>query len=141
MLREQQMVKQQEGLEWGYLQRQSNTQMGGNRVRNSDVTNGGRKIGANMGLSPSAWPHVQQAKQQFQYVCGNGMRGVFSGKRGSTGTGVFLPRSVADCSAKSRIKPGEYKWIKVLNRGPELQLLLEYGDFDSIVIVLYIFNF
>lgn len=97
------MVKQQEGLVWGYQQRQGNTQMGGNGVRNSDVISGGRKIGGDLGLSPSAWPHVQQAKQRYQYACD--MSGVFSGKRGSTGTGVFLPRSVADCSSESRKNP------------------------------------
>ncbi|XP_027336508.1 uncharacterized protein LOC113850249 isoform X2 [Abrus precatorius] len=89
MLRQQQMAKQQQ-------QRQMVPNRGRNINRNNVRSN-------NTGLSSSAWPSLQQGKQQF----GSGMRAVFlgnpSGKRESTGTGVFLPRCV-DNTSESRKK-------------------------------------
>lgn len=69
---------------------------------------GGRNNGGPVGLSSSAWPPLNQAKQQ-QF--GSGMRAVFlenpAGKRECAGTGVFLPRRV-DNPAESRRKPGRF---------------------------------
>lgn len=107
------MAKQQSNnsssSEWGvqqnhcvgvYQQRQSNNQLVPNRGRNNRP----------LGLSASAWPSLQHAKQlqlqqqqnQQQYGSSNGMRAVFLGgvRRECAGTGVFLPRP-----AESRKKP------------------------------------
>ncbi|KAJ1411237.1 hypothetical protein SESBI_21278 [Sesbania bispinosa] len=98
MMRQQQFANQQ-GSVWGCGAQRRSNQMVPNRGRNSDV-----RGGCNMGLSPSAWPPLQHAKQQY----GSGMRAVFlgnpSGKSERTGTGVFLPRCV-DAPAESRKKP------------------------------------
>ncbi|KAK2414494.1 hypothetical protein QL285_037080 [Trifolium repens] len=109
MMRQQQMAKNQNSI-WGgmekqcggvFQQRQTN-KMTPNRGRNGVA---GRNNGA-LGLSSSAWPTLQHAKhQQIQnQQYGSGMRAVFlgnnSGRRESTGTGVFLPRPV-----ESRKKP------------------------------------
>ncbi|KAK7339755.1 hypothetical protein VNO77_20437 [Canavalia gladiata] len=115
MLRQQQMAKQQNSV-WNvqkhcgvYQQRQSNNQVAPNRGRNSDANGGGRNIRP-LGLSASAWPTLQHAKQQQQQQqqYGSGMRAVFlgnpSGKRECAGTGVFLPRRV-DTHAEPRKKP------------------------------------
>ncbi|XP_010553265.1 PREDICTED: uncharacterized protein LOC104823397 [Tarenaya hassleriana] len=55
-----------------------------------------------VGLSPSAWPGRQHSQQPND---GSGMRAVFLGnptrKRGSTGTGVFLPRHVIPASTET----------------------------------------
>ncbi|KAJ6837991.1 uncharacterized protein M6B38_322120 [Iris pallida] len=61
--------------------------------------------GRRMDLSQSAWPALQKPRQQQQQtVPGSGMRAVFingsGARRGSAGTGVFLPRH-----AGSRIEP------------------------------------
>ncbi|XP_061356460.1 uncharacterized protein LOC133300893 isoform X2 [Gastrolobium bilobum] len=110
MLRQQQMEKQQNSV-WGvqklggdvYQQRQNN-QMVSNRGRNID---GGGRNTRPLGLSQSAWPPLQHAKQQNQQY-GSGMRAVFlgnpSGRRECAGTGVFLPRRI-DSPAESRKKP------------------------------------
>lgn len=65
-----------------------------------------------LGLSPSAWPPLQQAQQQQQYQKnGSGMRAVFLGtqnagaKRECAGTGVFLPRQIGTQS-ETRKKTG-----------------------------------
>lgn len=62
--------------------------------------------GRRMDLSPSAWPALQKPRQQPPTVpgSGSGMRAVFingsGARRGSAGTGVFLPRH-----AGSRVEP------------------------------------
>jgi hypothetical protein len=115
MLRQQQMAKNHNSI-WGgmekqcggvFQQRQTN-QMTQNRGRNgADERNNGA-----LGLSSSAWPTLQHAKhQQIQnQQYGSGMRAVFlgnnSGRRESTGTGVFLPRPV-----ESRKKPGRINFF------------------------------
>ncbi|XP_061376368.1 uncharacterized protein LOC133318397 isoform X2 [Gastrolobium bilobum] len=80
MLRQQQLQHQHQQQHGSVWQRQSN-QMVPKRGRNNNVR------GNNMGLSQPAWP--------MQHANGFGMRAVFlgnpSGKRRSTGTGVFLP--------------------------------------------------
>lgn len=93
-LKQQQMMKQQQ-----YQQKQAQ-QMVQNRARN----NNGRPLG----LSPSAWPTLQQSQQQQTPQPGSGMRAVFLGnpsaKRESTGTGVFLPRRIG-APIETRKKP------------------------------------
>ncbi|XP_021897389.1 uncharacterized protein LOC110814282 [Carica papaya] len=79
-------------------------QMVPNRGRNIEFI-ANRASGRPLGLSPSAWPPLQQAPQQQN---GSGMRAVFLGnpaaKRECTGTGVFLPRRVGT-STETRKKP------------------------------------
>lgn len=100
-----------------FEQRQTNHIADANSVDRMRNTNTG-----SLGLSSSAWPTLQHAKQQQFYnpakqqsqinnqQFGSGMRAVFlgngSGRRESAGTGVFLPRRV-DRPAESRKKPGE----------------------------------
>lgn len=56
-----------------------------------------------LGLSPSAWPPLQQAQQQQFQPNGPGFRGVLVGaKKESTGTGVFLPRQIGTPSENPR---------------------------------------
>ncbi|XP_058739699.1 uncharacterized protein LOC131611881 isoform X1 [Vicia villosa] len=123
MLRQQQIAKQQNSM-WGgvqnqcggvFEQRQTNPIVDANSVDRMRNTNTGA-----LGLSSSAWPTLQNAKQQQVYnpakqqsqinnqQFGSGMRAVFlgngSGRRESAGTGVFLPRRV-DRPAESRKKP------------------------------------
>ncbi|KAK7294591.1 hypothetical protein RJT34_17480 [Clitoria ternatea] len=116
MLRQQQIAKQQ-GAVWnlqkqcgGVYQQRQNNQVAPNRGRVNDVNGvvGGRNPRP-VGLSPSAWPTLQHAKQQQnQQQYGSGMRAVFlgnpSGRRECAGTGVFLPRRI-DSPAESRKKP------------------------------------
>ena len=120
-LRQQQMIKQQgSSAVWGgeakastgrYQQRQTQ-QIVQNRGRTSEFV--GARNTRPLGLSPSAWPPLQQAQQQQQQQNlhqnnGSGMRAVFlgtpGGKRECAGTGVFLPRRV-DNPSDARRKPG-----------------------------------
>ncbi|CAJ1949254.1 unnamed protein product [Sphenostylis stenocarpa] len=83
ILRQQQLAKQQQ-----------QRQMVPNSGRNNSNNVRGGNMGLCMGLSSSAWPRGS-----------GGMRAVFlAGKRESTGTGVFLPRSV-DTRIEPRKKP------------------------------------
>lgn len=121
-LRQQQMIKQQgSSAVWGgqakastgrYQQRQTQ-QIVQNRGRTSEFV--GARNTRPLGLSPSAWPPLQQAQQQQQQQQqnlhqnnGSGMRAVFlgtpGGKRECAGTGVFLPRRV-DNPSDARRKP------------------------------------
>lgn len=89
-LKQQQMMKQQ--------QNQSHL-MAQNRARNT---------GRHVGLSPSAWPTLQQSLQPQQQPS-SGMRAVFLGNTGSkrecAGTGVFLPRPIGS-PTETRKKSG-----------------------------------
>lgn len=121
MLRQQQIAKQL-SMVWDeqkqnggcvYQQRQNN-QMAPTRGRNNDVTSGDGRNSRPLGLSPSAWPTLQHAKNQPQQnqnhqQYGSGMRAVFlgnpsGGRRECAGTGVFLPRRV-DSPTETRKKP------------------------------------
>ncbi|MBA0651115.1 hypothetical protein Goklo_018479, partial [Gossypium klotzschianum] len=92
-LKQQQLMKQQNALAWGGLKQQQ---------ENHVVQNRGRYASRTLGLAPSAWPPLQQQKQQPQPPNGSGMRAVFlgnpNGKRECAGTGVFLPRRVGSFS-------------------------------------------
>lgn len=94
---QQLMMKQQKG----FVSNLKAQQMAQNQVRN-----GGN--GRPLGLSPSAWPTLQQSQSQ-QRQPGSGMRAVFLGnpvaKRECSGTGVFLPRRVGT-PTETRKKPG-----------------------------------
>ncbi|PRQ43077.1 hypothetical protein RchiOBHm_Chr3g0464501 [Rosa chinensis] len=73
-----------------------------NRVRN---TNNGP-----LGLSPSAWPPLQQAQRQQFQPNGPGFQGALMGaKKESTGTGVFLPRQIGTPSEYPRGKKQQPK--------------------------------
>ncbi|CAA7046210.1 unnamed protein product [Microthlaspi erraticum] len=84
--------------------------------------------GGPVGLSPSAWAN------QLPRRDGSGMRAVFlgghAGKRGSTGTGVFLPRSVNHTSPATSEK---------LNKSPPAAVLVparvaEFLNLDDSVV-------
>ncbi|XP_057436895.1 uncharacterized protein LOC130729236 isoform X3 [Lotus japonicus] len=109
-LRQQQMAKQQnagwgvQNQNGGFHQLRQSNHMATNRGRNSDSS--GRNTRP-LGMAPSAWPPLQQAKPQQPN--GSGMRAVFisnpsSRRRDYAGTGVFLPRR-ADNPSESRKKP------------------------------------
>lgn len=87
----------------GQYQQNQTHQMVQNRARSSSTS----CVRPVMGLSPSAWPTLQQSQQQQPQQPGSGMRAVFLGnpggtKRECTGTGVFLPRT----PTQTRKKPG-----------------------------------
>ncbi|KAM6550800.1 hypothetical protein CsatB_000608 [Cannabis sativa] len=114
-LKHQQMMKQQNSVIWGpntatqakgpgrYQMSQAQP-MAQNRARNNEFM-GVTKNNRPLGLSPSAWPSLQQGQSQPN---GSGMRAVFLGnpveKRESVGTGVFLPRQVG-AQPETRRKP------------------------------------
>ncbi|KAI8556768.1 hypothetical protein RHMOL_Rhmol05G0281000 [Rhododendron molle] len=101
-LKQQQMMKQQQ---------QGTTIWGQPDVAHQVVQNRGRTsagAGRTLGLSPAAWPTLQQSQQQ-QPQAGSGMRALFLGngngaKRECAGTGVFLPRRVGS-PTETRKKP------------------------------------
>ncbi|KAE8654284.1 copper transporter 1-like [Hibiscus syriacus] len=90
----QQLVKQQNSLAWGGFEQQQH---------NHVVQNRGCYGNGALGLSPSAWPPLQQ-----QPPNGSGMRAVFLGnpnaKSQCSGTGVFFPRRFGNSSVP-RKKP------------------------------------
>ncbi|OMO66447.1 hypothetical protein CCACVL1_21133 [Corchorus capsularis] len=106
---QQQLMKQQSASVWGgqkQQQHQNNHHVVQNRGRNGNSNSNNRP---SLGLSPSAWPPLQQQQQQTQSQNGSGMRAVFlgnpAGKRECAGTGVFLPRRVG-APTETRKKTG-----------------------------------
>ncbi|XVF08191.1 hypothetical protein REPUB_Repub06bG0204900 [Reevesia pubescens] len=101
-LKQHQLLKQQNASVWGGPKQQHH--------HHHVVQSRGRNNISNrpLGLSPSAWPPLQQQQQQSQLQNGSGMRAVLlgnpTGKRKCAGTGVFLPRRVGT-PAESRKKP------------------------------------
>ncbi|GAV65464.1 hypothetical protein CFOL_v3_08979 [Cephalotus follicularis] len=111
-LKQQQIMKQQQqqhiSAVWGG-QTKGSTGSYSQLVQRSGVRNSG-VVGRPLGLSPSAWPPLQQPQQQYNNQRnGSGMRAVFLGsngtKRESVGTGVFLPRRIGTVT-ECRKKPG-----------------------------------
>ncbi|XP_021289286.1 uncharacterized protein LOC110420335 [Herrania umbratica] len=105
-LKQQQLMKQQNASVWGVQKQQ-------HQHHHHVVQNRGRNSNSNrpLGLSPSAWPPLQQPQQQQQQPQpqnGSGMRAVFLGnptaKRECAGTGVFLPRRIGT-PGETRKKP------------------------------------
>ncbi|KAL5742650.1 hypothetical protein ACOSP7_029382 [Xanthoceras sorbifolium] len=120
-LRQQQLMKQQQGSSvWGRGPQQTKgtvqhqAGINNHRARSNSTIDfvGTRNNGRPLGLSPSAWPPLQQQPttqtQQQQQQNGSGMRAVFLGapgaKRECAGTGVFLPRRI-NTPAETRKKP------------------------------------
>lgn len=68
--------------------------------------NNNNKIAGSVDLSPSAWSNQPQRGDVFL--------GNRTGKRGSTGTGVFLPRCVNHATAEVREKPGKLRRLQFL---------------------------
>lgn len=106
-LKQQQAMKQPQGSSvWGGPQRQAKATTGLHHVGLSRINS--RNSIRPLGLSPSAWPPLQQAHQQEQPQLqnGSGMRAVFLGapKKECAGTGVFLPRRV-NTLPETRKKP------------------------------------
>ena len=150
------MIKQQgSSAVWGgqtkasgrYQQRQTQQVVQNqNRARTSTDFVGGRN-GRPLGLSPSAWPPLQQAQQQQQQPPqnlhnGSAMRAVFlanpGGKRESAGTGVFLPRRV-DSPSDTRRRPGPNSLSLLLTLGfcwSQICLLLCISFLSDPVMVL-----
>ncbi|XP_010504189.1 PREDICTED: uncharacterized protein LOC104781261 isoform X2 [Camelina sativa] len=88
-------LKQQQLMKHHHHHRQLVHQSRGVRLNNS---NGNKNVGGPVDLSSSAWSNYQLPRRDV-------MRAVFigdqTGKRGSTGTGVFLPRSVNHSSSRA----------------------------------------
>ncbi|MBA0842429.1 hypothetical protein Goarm_002253 [Gossypium armourianum] len=103
MLKQQQLMKQQNASVWAVQKQQLHSHHHNHvvqsRVRSNNSSN------RPMGLSQSAWPPLQQ---QTQTPNGSGMRAVFlgnpTGKRECAGTGVFLPRRIG-APSEPRKKP------------------------------------
>ncbi|KDP24529.1 hypothetical protein JCGZ_25093 [Jatropha curcas] len=108
-LRQQQIMKQQSSVVWGGQTKGAVGFYQHQQTQNPVVHTRGRISSrpTAMGLSPSAWPSLQQAQQQ-QNQGGSAMRALFlgnpGGKRECAGTGVFLPRRVG-APAETRKKP------------------------------------
>lgn len=117
-----------------------------NRARTSNEFACGRN-GRPLGLSPSAWPPLQQAQQQQQpppqnLHNGSAMRAVFlanpGGRKESAGTGVFLPRRV-DSPSDTRRKPGPSSLSLLITLGfcrSQICLLLRISFLSDLVMVV-----
>lgn len=99
--KQQQLLKQQTSASWGKQVKaspvmQQQQQLLQNRGRAVGIGGYGR-CGRSVGMSSSPWP-VPSSQPQLQ--SGSGMRAVFldgsGSKKGSSGTGVFLPRRVGN---------------------------------------------
>ncbi|PSS34597.1 Sushi, nidogen and EGF-like domain-containing protein [Actinidia chinensis var. chinensis] len=105
-LKQQQMMKQQGPVLWGQSEGGGRCSQNPQNHANQVFDNRPRSNGRPLGLSPSAWPTLQQSQQQQP---GSGMRALFLGnssaKRECAGTGVFLPRRVGT-PTETRKKPG-----------------------------------
>lgn len=81
---------------------------------------GNASNGRPLGLSPYAWPTLQQSRhpQHNQQQYGSGMRAVFlqypNTKGKCSGTGVFLPRPTVGTPNQSLSKPGLLSSLFVL---------------------------
>ncbi|KAM2954539.1 hypothetical protein FF1_032805 [Malus domestica] len=105
LLRQQQMMKEQNAAVWGAQTRYppAQTQLQHHLNHQTRARNNTPNIlnARPLGLSPSAWPRLQQAQRQQQYnKNGFGFRAVYLGNQNPSakvdrsGTGVFLPRQV-----------------------------------------------
>ncbi|CAH8328759.1 unnamed protein product [Eruca vesicaria subsp. sativa] len=77
------------------------------------------EIDGSVELSPSAWSN------RPQILDGSGMRADFLGKRGSTGTGVFLPRLVTPATVETRKKTNASWKQRSNNEGFSSQVKME----------------
>ncbi|XP_047342016.1 uncharacterized protein LOC124945597 [Impatiens glandulifera] len=99
-LKHQQMMKQQALTAWEQMKTANMYQ----QIHREAIENRVRNLNRPLGLSPSAWPTLQQSQQAPP---SSGMRAVFLGNSGGkperAGTGVFLPRQ-ANTPAENRRK-------------------------------------
>lgn len=129
-----QQLKQQQQQQMMKQQQQGSTIWGQPEVNPQMVQNRARNCGARpLGLSPAAWPTLQQSQQQPPPKGGSGMRALFLGnstgaKRECAGTGVFLPRRVGS-PTETRKKPAGCSTVLLPDRVVQaLNLNLEAMD-------------